>query len=204
MTLLVVLGVLLALVVLAGTLVARRLDRLHTALMKSRRALEHAMGARADAAHEFAACGALDPASSLLIAETADGCLRLGRYPIASDGLDAMDAAHQDAGGSARRLAAESALTRALRLTVDELVELEGLDPTGRLTGTGAEAGILDPDQLESFAQLQRARLDVKMTRAFHNSHVDQIRRLRRHFLVRLFRLAGGAPLPQTVDLDDE
>jgi hypothetical protein len=52
--------------------------------------------------------------------------------------------------------------------------------------------------------RLERARLDVRMTRSFHNSHVDQIRRLRRNPLARLLHLAGNAPLPVTVDIDDE
>lgn len=204
----ILLGV-LAILVAACVLEARRLDRLHTLLMKSRRALEHAMTARADAARDFAASGGLDPASSLLLAEEADTCLRLGRYSIASDGLELMNQPAEDESGVARRLAAESALTRALRLTVDELAELEGLDeagtPSAAFEATPSEASTsLTPEQAELFAHLQRARLDVKMTRSFHNSHVDQIRRLRRNALVRVFRLAGGAPLPHTVDLDDE
>ena len=213
-------GVLLAALAILLIHFARRLDRLHTALMKSRRALEHALSARATAAHDFAASAGLDPASSLLLAEAADTCLRQGMKPIASDGLDAAVHSRGAAGAATalkpdlaqerrlagERVAAESALTRTLRLTADELAEIEGLDPTGTLPVQSDTTGfdVHSEEQMALFSALQRSRLDVKMTRSFHNSHVDQIRRLRRNPLVRIFHLAGGAPVPQTVDLDDE
>ncbi len=208
-----VIVLLAAILAIAAVQVARRLDRLHTAVMKSRHALERAMSARMNAARDFAASGGLDPASSLLLIEAADVCQAAEHNPICGDGLESLDKHHADPKGAAERVAAESALTRALRLTVDELAAVERLDPTGPPTTAAAADGThsgtpppvaLTSEQNELFSKLQRSRLDVKLTRAFHNSHVDQVRRLRRNTLVRLFRLAGKAPVPQTVDLDDE
>ena len=66
------------------------------------------------------------------------------------------------------------------------------------------ESDEIASDAQDVFERLARSRLDVRMTRTFHNSHVDQIRRLRRSFAVRVLRLAGRAPIPSTVDIDDE
>jgi hypothetical protein len=42
------------------------------------------------------------------------------------------------------------------------------------------------------------------MSRRFLNDGVQAARLLRSGRLVRLFRLAGHAPMPQTVEMDDE
>ena len=118
--------------------------------------------------------------------DAADACLREGINPIVDDGLDGLplDVAR---GAASDRRTIESSMSRTLRLTVDELEEED----------VSAEfKPLLD--------KLSRARLDVRLTRTFHNSHVDQIRRVRRSFYVRLFFLAGRAPAPATVDIDDE
>ena len=60
-SLLVVACVLAGLLVLYLTLAARRLDRLHQTVVKSRRALELALHARAEYAREFAAEGWTSP-----------------------------------------------------------------------------------------------------------------------------------------------
>ncbi|MCL2595444.1 MAG: hypothetical protein FWD83_08000, partial [Promicromonosporaceae bacterium] len=44
----------------------------------------------------------------------------------------------------------------------------------------------------------------AQLARRFHNEAVAQALHARRHWYVRLFRLAGRAPLPQTVELDDQ
>jgi hypothetical protein len=41
------------------------------------------------------------------------------------------------------------------------------------------------------------------LARRFHNSAVSEARASRRHWWVRAFRLAGHAPLPETMELDD-
>ena len=181
----------LALVLLAlflyASLTARRLDRLNRLVNKSRRALEHALTARAQYASDFANCGALDIAGAILLAESADLCLRAGMRPIVDDGLDTiveLDAVRNDAGD---RRDLESNLSRTLRLTVDEVTESE-----------------LPEEALPFARKLERARLDVRMTRSFHNSHVAQVHQVRRAPLVSFLHLYGRAPVPSTVDMDDE
>ncbi|MFP7706820.1 hypothetical protein [Trueperella sp. LYQ141] len=82
------------------------------------------------------------------------------------------------------RLVLESELSRALRYTVDELADNERDDP--------------------AITELNQRRVAVQMTRRFHNNHVAQARRVRKSKLVRVLRLAGNAPEPRTVNLDDE
>jgi hypothetical protein len=41
-------------------------------------------------------------------------------------------------------------------------------------------------------------------SRRFHNDAVRSCLAVRKQRIVRLFRLAGSAPLPRTVELDDE
>jgi hypothetical protein len=42
------------------------------------------------------------------------------------------------------------------------------------------------------------------MARRFHNDAVVDVRQVRRKTVVRLFRLAGHAELPSTIEFDDE
>ena len=182
--------VLLALAVAAAagvvvSLRARRLDRLHQTVVKSRRALELALRARAQYARDFAGSGTLDVAGGILLTDAAEACL--SKLPIVDDGLDGIDLEFASRGVADDRRSIESSLSRTLRLTVDEL-----------------ESDEIASDAQDVFERLARSRLDVRMTRTFHNSHVDQIRRLRRSFAVRVLRLAGRAPIPSTVDIDDE
>ncbi|MFT0848460.1 hypothetical protein VR010_11995 [Actinomycetaceae bacterium L2_0104] len=167
---------------------ARRLDALNRTVAKSRRALEHALTARAQYAHDFATCGALDMAGAILLTDSADTCLREGMQPIIDDGLDRIEQFDFDRPErEARdRRDLESNLSRTLRLTVDEL-----------------DASELAPGQQAFYDRLEKARLEVKMTRNFHNSHVAQVRRVRATILARIFPIAGRAPWPQTVDMDD-
>ena len=164
---------------------AVRVDRLHRQVLGSRATLEAQLVHRAEAAADLATTRALDPASSLLLAQAAREALD-AEGPIVDDGLDGLplDVAR---GAASDRRTIESSMSRTLRLTVDELEEEDVSAESKRL---------LD--------KLSRARLDVRLTRTFHNSHVDQIRRVRRSFYVRLFFLAGRAPTPATVDIDDE
>lgn len=178
----VVVVVALVLTAIVVTFQARRLDRLHQTVVKSRRALELALHARAEYALEACESAELDVATSILLADAAQACLRSSKMPIVNDGLDNVDIGLSMRPEGDRR-AVESDLSRILRFTIDAL----------------------DPEDIEAhFASLQRARLDVRMTRTFHNSHVDQIRHFRRGAWVRMLRLAGSAPMPETVDIDDE
>ena len=183
--LLVILG-LLILSVIAATLYARSLDRVHKNVMKSRVALERALADRAQAALRVARSGVLDVASSIVLADLATEAIEAAAYPIVDDGLDAIDIDDEGraltgrAGEAPDRLSLESELSRALRHSVDQLDSA--------------------PPELEG---LERARIAVQMTRRFHNNHVAQARRVRRHAFVRLLHLHGRAPEPPMVNLDD-
>jgi hypothetical protein len=87
------------------------------------------------------------------------------------------------------REAVESDLTEALEisLTPDVVDELRGEGPLGH-------------DQLD---RLGSACSRVQLARRFHNDAVTDVRRVRRKWAVRLFRLAGYTPMPHTVEFDD-
>ena len=91
-----------------------------------------------------------------------------------------VDAAHRARSAPAEdREQCESALTRALDATLTEQ----------------------PPEPWR--AELATAARRVQMARRFHNDVVVSTRNLRRRRLVRWLRLAGRAPLPDTVELDD-
>lgn len=169
------------------TLRARRIDNLNRNVVKSRRSLELALTARAQYAHDFAASGALDIAGAILLADSADSCLRAGMNPIVEDGLETMDTVAYGEQAVPDRRDLESNLSRTLRLTVDQ-----------------TEADTYTEDQRRLAEYLTKARLDVVLTRSFHNIHVGQVRRVRGTTLAKVFHLAGTAPMPETVDMDDE
>jgi hypothetical protein len=60
------------------------------------------------------------------------------------------------------------------------------------------------PEGLELVGDLAAACTGVAMSRRFLNDGVQAARLLRSGPMVRVFRLAGHAPMPQTVELDDE
>lgn len=80
---------------------------------------------------------------------------------------------------------AESALSRALRRTLADPAARRTADTAGLLPDTAAAAR------------------GVQLARVFHNAAVADTRRARRSRVVRLFRLAGGAPLPDFFEIDD-
>jgi hypothetical protein len=99
-----------------------------------------------------------------------------------------VDAAHRARTAPAEeREQAESALTRALEATATE---------TESATATGTELEVWRDDLATSARRVQ-------MARRFHNDVVVSTRTLRRRRLVRYLRLAGHAPMPETVELDD-
>ncbi|MDP9800069.1 hypothetical protein J2S49_000145 [Arcanobacterium wilhelmae] len=167
-------------VVLAVAVVfrARKLDNLNRAVTRSRRVLENALNERAHAALTAAQSGQLDIAGAMVLADAATNVLDATMFPIVDDGLDAISIDGAQPPTSANRLALESELSRALRLTVDELDT--------------------------SIAPLEQARDRVRMARRFHNSKVSRARKVRGNLLVRVFHLHGSAPAPVTVDIDDE
>jgi hypothetical protein len=83
---------------------------------------------------------------------------------------------------------AESDLTAAL---------VAALDPDDLAVAAAS------PDGIEMLDELDAACRRVQLTRRFHNDAVRACRQLRRQRMVRLFRLAGHAPWPETWEMDD-
>lgn len=179
---------------------AVRVDRLHRQVLGSRATLEAQLVHRAEAAADLATARALDPASSLLLSQAAREALD-AEGPIVDDGLDTsprLDAEHDPSDGAAgsqsdpitrSRALIESDLSRVLRMVVSESTRRD-------LTK--------DPLSLPALNRLDRACSRLVLARRFHNTHVSEAQTLRSQMLVRLCRLAGHAPMPQTFDADDD
>lgn len=82
---------------------------------------------------------------------------------------------------------AESDLTRALQAALGDVSDELAADPLGR-------------DLLEELAAASKR---VQLARRFHNDAVAASRDVRRKRVVRWLHLAGRAPLPDTVEIDD-
>ncbi len=146
---------------------AGRLDRLHARVETARAALDAALVRRSAVALELAACGLLDPATSMLVA----------------------GAAHDARAAGEPTELAESDLTRALRAALGQPGFQAALAEWGR------------GDEL--LAELEAAAHQVFLARKFYNDAVAVTRAARRRWLVRVLRLAGGAPLPEFFEIDD-
>jgi hypothetical protein len=160
----------IALAILVGVYVswrAGRLDRLHARVETARAVLDAALVRRSSVALELAACGLLDPATSLLVA----------------------GAAHDARAAGGPNELAESDLTRALRAALGQPGFRAALAERGR------------GDEL--LAELEAAAHQVFLARKFYNDAVAVTRAARRRRLVRLLRVAGGAPLPEFFEIDD-
>lgn len=168
--------VIVGLIVLYLSQTAARLDRLHHRVDTSRTALQGQFMDRANEVLSLAGSGRLDPATALVLADAADTALTAARSTGA-----AFDAP---------RCAAESALTKSLdaAMSNQDLVAEVHAQPGGETT----------------LADLAAAVQKAAWSRRFHNDAVRSCLAVRRQRLVRLFRLAGSAPLPRTVELDDE
>lgn len=161
---------------------ASRLDRLHRRVLASRATLDAQLVRRATAAWDLAAAGVLDPVSSVLVAEAAREALTHSNEGIAP-------AAPDDVTGELDQAMAESELSRVLRAALggpEDRAQLESIE--------GA------PELLE---RLDQAWYRAQLARRFHNDAVVQVRRIRAKGYVRLFRLAGRAPVPATFEMDD-
>lgn len=146
---------------------AGRLDRLHARVEAARAALDAALVRRSAVALELAACGLLDPATSLLLA----------------------GAAHDARAAGKPTERAESDLTRALRAALGQ----------PEFSAWLAARGSGD----ELLTELEAAAHQVFLARKFYNDAVAVTRTARRRWLVRLLRLAGGAPMPEFFEIDD-
>ncbi|WP_251150885.1 hypothetical protein [Cellulosimicrobium sp. Marseille-Q4280] len=188
-----------AVFVLVGWLLwvaASRLDRLHRKVMASRLALDAQLVRRASAVVDLAASAELDPVTSVLLAEAAHAVLDddadARRLVESVPGLGTQDAPRPRLllGGMApSRALAESDLSATLRSALEDAEDVAELrdDPAG--------------DEL--LGNLSAAWYRAQLARRFHNEAVAQAQRVRSKWWVRLFRLAGHAPMPVTVELDD-
>jgi hypothetical protein len=175
--------VVVAVVVWLSWVSASRLDRLHRKVTASRIALDAQLVRRASAAADLATSGVLDPASSVLVADAAYAVVDDAGPVTSPDRALAMD------GLGAQRERAESALSATLRSAFDDVATLDEL----RATSPGDEL----------VANLGAGWYRAQLARRFHNEAVAQAQRARRHWYVALLHLAGRAPWPQTVELDD-
>lgn len=176
---------------------ASRLDRLHRKVGASRSVVEAQLVRRATVAAELATSGLLDPVSSVLVGEAAWEALMTqvtaepgdDHLPVDLRELLATDAAVAAPVGWDARARIESNLSATLREVLIDPDEVAALheDPVGD--------ALLD--------ELGSAWYRVELARRFHNEAVAQTQRVRRGVLVRLLRLAGHAPEPRTLDLDD-
>jgi type II secretory pathway pseudopilin PulG len=152
---------------------AGRVDRLNRQVDATRTSLDHQLTARATAALDLAHSGALDPASSIAVAEASRACL----------------ANMSDDGGS---LPSDGTLESELSQAIT--VALGDADFVQQALG-GPTGPLLEP--------LRRAWYRAMLARRFYNEAVLRARRLRGVWLVRVFRLAGHAPMPQTFEMED-
>lgn len=177
---------------------ANRLDRLHRKVATSRSVLENQLVRRASAAAELASSGLLDPVSSVLVGEAAWAALSAGGHGRAElvaalPDLDRMlgpDGPGARADDPVGRDLAESELSRTVREALaddDEVIVLKA-----------------QPGGSELVEALAAAWYRVQLARRFHNEAVAQAQRVRHKVVVRWLRLAGHAPLPQTVEIDDD
>ncbi len=161
---------------------ASRLDRLHARVEGALSALDAHLVRRAEATLELANSGVLDPASALLLAAAASESLE---RTTARAGEDLLEGQHF--GG---REVVESDLTEALMLAASP-------DLLDHLHEHGGPA-------VDAWARVEASGRRVQLARRFHNDAVKDVQRVRAKPVVRLFRLAGHADLPQTVEFDDD
>ncbi|WP_418276745.1 hypothetical protein ACNHYB_02265 [Isoptericola jiangsuensis] len=165
---------------------ASRLDRLHRKVVASRLALQAQLDRRATTAVDLASSGLLDPASAVLVADAAFAVADQNVRPAEPSTTEAFSLT----GLTADRERAESALSVTLRSVLADPDDVRGL--------RGSAPGQVLVDDLAS------AWYRAQLARRFHNEAVAQAQRARRPRVVRLLRLAGRAPLPRTVELDDQ
>jgi hypothetical protein len=165
---------------------ATRVDRLHQKVQGSRAALDAQLVRRAAAALEVAQH--LDPAAGLLLVDAATASLAHGEDAVPSPSVGGT--------GQGDPLDVPPLLEEVenhLSRTLHEVLDGEGVAALVRLRPFGA-------DVLEVLAQ---ACERVQWARRFYNDAVAQTQRVRRKRVVRWARLAGRAPMPSMIEIDD-
>ena len=160
---------------------ASRLDRLHHRVETLRAALDAQLARRAAAAVEAAPL--LDPATGLLVADAAAQALAAGETRSEASETEWIEAA-----GPTEEI--ENDLTRALHVAFGDPAEVAELRDSAPLAA-------------QSLELLTQACTRVQLARRFHNDAVAAAVRMRRKPVVRWARLAGHAPLPVMVEIDD-
>ncbi|WP_435198458.1 hypothetical protein [Janibacter sp. GS2] len=161
---------------------AARLDRLHAKVEGALSALDAHVVRRAEASIELANSGAVDPASGVLVAAAASESLE--RHNERTFEADLLEGQH-----FAGREGVESQLSEVLHAALPPEV-VRDIEAKG---DPGAAA----------LERVRHAGLRVQLARRFHNDAVKEVQRVRAKRVVRLFRLAGHAELPRTVEFDD-
>lgn len=161
---------------------ARRLDRLHRRVEGAAGALDVQLLRRVQAVTAVSITGLLDPASQVLLFTAAT---------VAADAAPGLPAAAREpysrlTGYPSEREAAESDLSRTLRATLDELPLQHPL--------------LSRPES----AELREACHRAQLARRLHNDAAVTALAVRRNLIVRWLRLAGAAPMPRTIEIDDE
>ncbi len=190
--------VLLVVVVLLGAwfawLVASRLDRLHRKVAGTRAVLDNQLVRRASVSAELSWSGLLDPVSSVLLGEAAWQALVAGGgqpgalLEIPADLAGSLGATSV-AADEVDRDQAESELSRTLCAALADPADVAEIEQ--------------DVVGAELLAALASSWYRIQLSRRFHNEAVAQAQRVRRKLFVRLFRMAGHAQMPQTVEIDD-
>jgi hypothetical protein len=160
------------------------------------------------------------------IALIALGALAIGLL-LAWRGASRLDRLHRKVAAS--RIALDAQLVRrasaAVEVTASDAgpvtspaaaLKMDGLGPERERAESGLTATLREamgaPEAIrtllagpsgEVVSALAAAWYRATLARRFHNEAVAQARRVRRLWYVRLFHLAGRAPMPRTVELDD-
>ena len=182
---------------------ASRLDRLHRKVGAARAVVDTQLVRRATVSAALATSGLLDPVSSVLVGEAAWAALSAGGTdaetpPGVPDELRDLLAADQHApvapsdlsAGIGERGRIESELSATLREVLADPDEVAALAS--------------EPGGAQMLDELGSAWYRVQLSRRFHNEAVAQTQRMRRGIAVRALRLAGHAPEPRSLELDDE
>lgn len=162
---------------------AARLDRLHARVEGALSTLDAQLVRRAEATLELVNSGALDPASALILAGAASESLEAHNERAGDDLLEGQHFAGREV--------IESDLTQALQVALSP----QAVEEVRRVPAGGGEAAL---------GRVRAAGHRVQLARRFHNDAVKDVQRVRRKAVVRWFRLAGHAELPQTIEFDDE
>jgi hypothetical protein len=162
---------------------AARLDRLHSRVEGALSALDAQLVRRAEATLELVNSGGLDPASALILAGAAAESLEAHNERAGDDLLEGQHFAGREV--------IESDLTEALQIALSS----QAVEEVRQVTAGAGEAAL---------GRVRAAATRVQLARRFHHDAVKDVQRVRRKAVVRWFRLAGHAELPQTIEFDDE